>query len=737
MCNYERQIVKQNIIFLLCIFFFSCFEVLGASRFVTYKTSKLDLKSKNINSADSIMRCAISKAKEHESRIADFSAELYVKGHTEVLKSNFLYRFAPKIIPVDRRNKHTVFELTSELAYTSPNHFSHNLKAINGNVSLSSEVQTEVLKFLHINIYGETAYKDEVILPLSQKALKLYKFSLYSTDSNRGYKIYKIRFEPRYGWSTKLVCGYLYIVDGIWTVDRFDINGVLDFAEFNMQMSFKHVLNQFFLPNKVDIALRYKVLKNVVQSNYTVGYKYNDVQLAKLNQRKTRSYDLSQYYALENDSIPIIKDSIYWNSKRVVPLTGTEKMLYQHSIINREKERSSKHNRFDTLQSFKVTKQLTNSMNFSYKDMRMKYSGLLNPFKLGYSKSGGITYKQDLRLNKDLSNDRYIQFHPSIGFVFKRKEIFFKFGGQWVYAPKRMGGLSLWVGNANQGYSSELTNRVNDLLQDSTFNFDSLDVKYYKDYYVDIRNTFEVFNGLKLGVGLSYHFRKPVDKLTWVDIGSDIKDLVNSTYGDFTPILNVTYTPGQYYRMNGYRKEYVRSRYPTLTLEYAHGIPGILGSRGSYARIEAEIDQSVELDNLSRFSYRLGGGHFMNQRSTYFADFTFFARRNFPESWRGGMGGVFQLLDRNWYNAAPTYAQAHFMYESPFLLLRLMKRSVISRYVFSERLYMSQLYMPVLPSYTEIGYGVGNHIFNIGFFAGFEGSKYTELGVKFVFELFQ
>ena len=729
--------MKQNIIFLFGIFFFFSFEVFATSPVVARTTAKLASENKEINFAESVMRCAIYKAKEYESRIADFNAELYIKGHTEVLKSNFLYRFAPKIIPVDRRNKHTIFELTSELKYTSPNYFLHNLKAVNGNAPLSSDVQAEVLKFLHINIYSETAYRDEMILPLAPKALKLYKFSLHSTDSTRGYKIYKIRFEPRYGWSTKLVCGYLYIIDRIWAVDRFDINGILDFAEFNMKMSFKHVLNQFFLPNKVDISLRYKVLRNVVQSNYTVGYKYNVVNLSKLNKRNIRLYDLSQYYALENDSIPIIKDSIYWNSKRIVPLTSTEKMLYQHSIKNREKEQRSKKNQFDTLQSVKVTKQLTNSMNFNYKDMRMKYSGILNPFKLGYSKSGGITYKQDLRLNMDLSKDRYIQFHPSIGFVFKRKEVFFKFGGQWVYAPKRMGGLSLWVGNANQGYSSELTNQVNDLLQDSTFNFDSLDVKYYKDYYVDIRNTVEIFNGLKLGVGLSYHFRKPVDKLTWVDIGSDIKDLVNSTYGDFTPILNITYTPGQYYRMNGYRKDYVRSRYPTLSLEYAHGIPNILGSRGSYARIEVEIDQSVELDNLARFSYRVGGGHFMNQRSMYFADFAFFARRNFPESWRGGMGGVFQLLDRNWYNAAPTYAQAHVMYESPFLLLRLMKRSIISRYVFSERIYLSQLYMPVLPSYTEIGYGVGNHIFNIGFFTGFEGSKCKEFGVKFAFELFQ
>jgi len=45
--------------------------------------------------------------------------------------------------------------------------------------------------------------------------------------------------------------------------------------------------------------------------------------------------------------------------------------------------------------------------------------------------------------------------------------------------------------------------------------------------------------------------------------------------------------------------------------------------------------------------------------------------------------------------------------------------------------------LPVLPSYTEIGYGFGNNIINVALFTGFEKLKYKNIGLKFVFEIFQ
>ena len=105
---------------------------------------------------------------------------------------------------------------------------------------------------------------------------------------------------------------------------------------------------------------------------------------------------------------------------------------------------------------------------------------------------------------------------------------------------------------------------------------------------------------------------------------------------------------------------------------------------------------------------------------------------------------MFNLLAGEWFNASDKYVQAHVMYESPFVLFKFLRVNstrkflrVASRYILSERFYLSQLWTPVLPSYTEIGYGIGNHIFNIALFAGFDRWRYDGIGVKFAFELFQ
>ncbi len=41
--------------------------------------------------------------------------------------------------------------------------------------------------------------------------------------------------------------------------------------------------------------------------------------------------------------------------------------------------------------------------------------------------------------------------------------------------------------------------------------------------------------------------------------------------------------------MDGYRKEYVYSYYPTISIEIARGIPGVGKSSGDYGRIEADM----------------------------------------------------------------------------------------------------------------------------------------------------
>lgn len=689
---------------------------------------KTDLPS--VRQADSIMRLVIANAAGYASAVSKYDAEIYIKGRTEILKQNFLMRFAHHLFPVNRKNKDMIFEMVTHSQFNAPNNYVHRFEAANGNSIPNSAKQEEVLAFLNLNVYSSTIYDESIIMPVAGNAFKLYQFNLEGVEDTMGLRIYKIRFLPKQ-WSQKLVCGDLYIIDQSWTIDKIDMNGRASFAEFNVVMSYSRNFRRFILPEKADLFLRYHVLGNAIATTYHSTFKYNAVEWIEENYENNRkkSLDLTSYYRLSSDTVPIIRDTAYWNRKRDVPLTESERLAYHSTEIN-------KTDRLDSTDYLKVTERLTNTVNLNYRTTRIKYSGILNPFQLGYSARNGVTYKQRIRLSKTFDKDRQLRFRPEIGYVFKRKEIFFKVGSDWEYYPEKMGILSLTIANGNQSYSSDITDKINEQLKDSTFDFNDLNLKYFRHYYVDLRNSIELFNGFQLTAGVSYHRRVPVKKHTDREAGEDVEEIINENYNDFTPILGFSYTPRQYYRMDGHRKEYVHSYYPTIAIEFARGIPGVGKSSGNYGRVEIDIHQSISLGLLRLLNYHLSGGLYTMQKSTYFADFQYFTRHNFPDSWNDRIGGVFNLLKREWFNAADRYVQAHFMYQSPFILFQLFKPDA-SKYIFSERFYFSQLWTPVLPSYTEVGYGFGNHIFNIALFAGFDRWKYEGIGLKFAFELFQ
>ncbi|WP_087880510.1 DUF5686 family protein [Parabacteroides sp. Marseille-P3160] len=685
------------------------------------------------------MKQVIKNAETYATQISRYEADLYVKGYTEIKKQNFLILFAHHIIPVDRKKKQYFFELLSQSTYNSPNNYIHRFCAVNGTQLPDKDKQKEALSFLNINAYTATVNKNQILMPVAPNAFKHYTFELERIDNDQGNKIFVINFHPK-KISRSLVSGTMHIVDKSWTIDQFKLKGLSPYARFELQIYFGKEAHQLLLAEKAQLKLWYSVLGNVIETTYHSFYKYkriewvNEDEASKKEKEKHRSLDLTEYHQIITDTVPVISDTAFWERVRAVPLSVEEDSLY--NTAKRKKEEKGLEAPADSsekLEYMKLTENLTNSLNFDRNTMHIRYSGILNPFQLGYSGFNGLSYQQRLRIRKEYDDGTILRFNPEIGYVFKRKKIFYKVDGEWEYWPERQGTLSGIIGNGNQAYSSELIDDINELLKDSAFNFDNLNLKYYNDYYVELKNRIELINGLQLTTGVSYHCRIPVKEKGDKVVNEDISDLINEDYNDLSPYIGLTYTPRQYYRMEGRHKEYLYSNFPTMSVEYARGIPGVLGSVGNYERMEADIHQSISLGLLRRFSYHVSGGFFSKQKSVYFADFRYFARRNFPESWNEPIGGRFNLLKSEWYNASNSFAQAHFVYESPFILSSLLN---ISRYVLTERFYISKLWTPALPNYTELGYGFGNHIFNMAGFLGFDAEKCQGVGLKFTFEGF-
>jgi len=727
---------KATFILTLFSFIIISIQAKAEETYYNHATGGNSKKKPSVLLADSIMRLVIENAVNYQNLLTSSEAEIYIKGRTEILKRNYLIRFAHHLFPVNRRVKDMVFEMVCQTKFEPPNVFAHNFKAINGSSIPNKKKQQEILSFLNMNVYASTALDDEILMPVARNAFKYYDFNLMDESDSTGLKIYRIRFLPKH-LSQKLITGDLYIVDKTWSIDKIDLSGRYAFADFNLITKFGRGSNRFNLPESADLYLRYHVLGNAVASSYHSKFNYKAIIWSLDNHTKKRrrsSLDLTNYFQLSSDTVPIILDTAYWQEKRDIPLTSEEKILYEN-VTDERLQPVDSIDRDDPFRYLKFTEKLTNSVSFNYKSTRFRYSGFLNPFQLGYSKFNGITYRQRIRLNKNFDDGRQFRLRPEVGFVFKRKELYFKVVSDWEYLPRKRGVLSLVAGNGNQTYSHSMTTKINDFLKDSILDADDLGLQYFRHYYIELRNNIELFNGFELTAGLTYNNRMPVKKNYDLNVSPEILDIINSEYNDFTPILGFSYTPRQYYRMDGNRKEYVHSYYPTISVEFARAIPNVWKSEGDFTRIEGDIHQSLYLGLLRRLNYHVSAGLYTRQKSTYFADFRYFTRRNFPDTWDDQIGGVFNTLRRQWFNAADKYVQAHVMYQSPFILLHFYKKEA-SKYVFHERLYFSQLWTPVLPSYTELGYGIGNHIFNIGVFAGFQKHKYQSIGFKFAFELF-
>jgi hypothetical protein len=694
------------------------------------------------NRADTIMGEVLRYRHLYGEYVREYEAEVYIKGSSQVMGKNRLARYAPDFLYWDKGSDRSFTEAIVEVHYEAPNLFTQQIKAFNGDGASANDIQDRLKHFLNINIYNPTLFNDQIVLPDLRNVFKYYRFEYKGATDTLGRRIHRIGVQPKRR-SQRLISGDFYITDGVWTVFRVDLRGKWELFDFRIEAQFGTTDSHFLLPENSAVTFHMNLLGNEVESRYFSQFKYLSLKLYDENSpRKTFHHNLSNYFSIKADSIPFVRDTAFWEAHRPTPLSPYEQTLWE--------ERKKTTNSDDSLLTsnppvWHFAKGFVAPKTFAYNDLQFSYSGLVNPLKLAYSKLEGVLYWQQFKIRRDMKNGNAFLFRPSLGILFQKKQVYFETPVSWLFAPSRLGELSFYLGNRNRAYNSSTLRQIQAAVADSV-RFSDLNLDYYRHFRSAIEARYELTNGLLLSGKILYDWYIPVRKKknessaspppflpNEPDAGGDLIDLVQNRYRIFAPAIGLRWTPGQFYRMDGAKKQYLFSRYPTFFIEYARGLRGALGSNSHYERIELDVQQKIPLGLKRSLHYYAGGGRFTNTRSVYFADFDHFQRRNIPQSWRDPLGGVFHLLEEEWYNAADTYLQLHLMYESPFSILRLFRH--LSSDIVNERLYLSQLYTPARPCYTEIGYGVGNFIGNAGVFVSFYRGKYEAIGARFAFEL--
>ena len=732
MCQLQLHTMKKVILYI--------FILLLSTNFKTF--------AQQDESIDTIMEKSMKAAESYSEVVEECDAEIYMRMYVETLKRNFFYRYThliPNFVLHNRNGNEGLFEIISDLKFNYPNNYTVDIKNLSGTFHQKDIEKMLPSSLVHLNVYNKMSSNERFFMPLREESKKYYQYELKRTFIHNGDTYYTISFTPIYK-TPKLLEGTIVLEKDTWRVMQFVCEGVDLASEFSIELYMGNTKATEMLPVNAVVHQKFSYLGNVVTNRCLVNINYRLIQLNEKRKKKI-NLNISNFYKVRLDSVPLKNDPEYWEKERKIPLQAKEQDLIDEFLIKKEKEEQeelAKDTANNKNNAVAWAKTMVRNSRYKYKNTSISYSGAFNPFMLGYSSFDGLTYRQKIGINYELKRQTNIEMNAFVGYMFKRKELFTNLTTTWNYNPTHLGKLSLSLGNGNKTYSSRYLEEVQDSLKNSGLNLEDMDFEYYNDYYLRLHNTVEVSNGFTLGTGIDFHIRKAAnEQLDDLNINQSILKLNNDTeeitkmykpQKIFAPTLTLSWTPEQYYRFDGRQKIYVRSPYPTVKLSLSKGIRGVLGSTSGYNRVELDLSQNIQLNLMKSVQYHIGMGFFSNQKSEYFTDFDFFSKRNFPDTWDDGIGGVFNLLDRRFYNASDTYVQNHIMYESPFLILNLVP--AISKGVVTERLYLSHLYNPYIRSYTELGYGIGNSYFNAAVFGSFHKLKFHEIGFKVSLNIF-
>lgn len=688
---------------------------------------------------DSILRHIFHAATLYATEVKEYKADLYLKGQLQIHKQNRIIKYIPSMFRFEKGVNKYIHESLSELHYTAPNIYDRKVRAMATTFPGGESRFFDILDFLKFNPYAPSTMEDRILSPLNEQSSVHYHYLLDSIDYRREGIVYKLRIIPRYQ-STQLLEGSCWISSNDWTIRYLDFKGKYDLIRFHITMYMGETEKTKYLPRMLNLDVIFNFLRNNLEMNYTGWMDYTGIQFREKDEdpekwlsKDQKKYNLSKSFTLTCDTTQLMHNLDSFARIRPLPLTDAEDSLYRSYQERRQigPEDTLKVEPTKFKKNLVLLGQMGDALISSY-DIDMSKVGniscspLINPLLISYSHRNGISYRQEFKYNKLFHSGKLLRLVPQIGYNFTKKEFYAKLDGEYVYNPKKHGAIYLSAGNGNRIYSSIVLDQLN-ALPDSAFSFDGLELDYFKDVYLNVSHNIEIINGLTLWTGIAMHWRHAVHGTP------EVAERVRLRYNSFAPRLRIEWTPAMYYYMNGNRKINVGSRFPTFVIDYERGIR-VLDYSNQYERFEFSAEQKIRVRDLHTIAYHIGGGFFTNQDDMYFVDYVNFANRNLPQGWNDDIGGTFQMLDSRWYNASRHYFRGNMTYETPFLLLYPVSK--LLSFIQKERIYAGILFMPHLNPYLELGYGVGTHLFDFGVFIGNEKGKFTSVGCKFTFELF-
>ena len=500
-----------------------------------------------------------------------------------------------------------MMEIDFERHYQAPNLVKEirNGVQIKGNTRDLYYLTTVKSNFNFFNnlLYVSDLNESAVTSPISWAGIASYKYKLVEQFHENGKKFHKIEITPR-GSAQSTLSGHIVVQDSVWMVRnmsfRMEKGNMKKFDYFEIDQTFDNWGDTLCV--LVHQEMRYGVkYKGEVSDGKTIltysNYNF-DVNFPK-------RYFSNEVATTTREAYE--KDSSYWQESRKVELTEDEIFLINkrdsiEAFYNRKEYLDSIDAEFNRIDIWKVL-----WFGIENRDREKKTQWMLSSVAMTFEpvQIAGPRISPKFYYFKKWKDERFIDTYSNVSVGLINRDLKGSANFRYLYNPFKNAYL---YGNVSHAFG---------LIRQQ----DAITQIFLRDNFMEITrgrigHSFELFNGFFIGTELEYNQRRSVRDYTFI---TSLDSLVsNQNVLDFEPYnsllfdVQLSYTPGQKYMREPYRKLILGSKFPTFYLYYEKGVNNFLGSEVDHNYITFGMRQTLRAGTLGSTRYNAQAGTFFN-----------------------------------------------------------------------------------------------------------------------------
>ncbi len=453
--------------------------------------------------------------------------------------------------------------------------------------------------FLYVTDLNESA----VTSPISWAGIASYKYKLLEQYVENGKKYHKIEISSRNS-SQSTLNGFIVVEDSVWMVKsmsfRMEKGNLKKFDYFEIDQNFENWGDTLCVLTSQEMRYGVKYKGEVSEGKTVLTYSNYDFDVSFPKRYFSNEVATTTRKAYE-------KDSAYWSETRKIEFSEEEVFL-----INKRDSIEAYYNRKEYLDSVDAVFNKVNIwkilwFGIEHRNREKKMQWTMSSVAMTFEpvQIAGPRISPKFFYFKKWKDERYIDTYSNLSVGWINRDPKGAFNVRYLYNPFKNAFLY-----TNFSHAFGLIRYQ-----------DAFTQIFLRDNFMEITrgmvgHSFELFNGFFVGTEVEYNQRRSVRDYQFV---TTLDSLVNNQgvlefdpYNSLLVNINLSYTPGQKFMREPYRKLILGSKFPTFYVNFEKGVNGIFASEVNHNYISFGMRQTMKAGTLGSTRYNIRGGQFFN-----------------------------------------------------------------------------------------------------------------------------